>query len=216
MNTEETNLILARIEKLERQNRSLKRSALGCVVAVASIALAGGLMGQTQHPKTTTKSKPAAPAAAPATPVVPEKIEAESFILKDSSGRERAELAMGGTGPSFRLLDQSGTALVTIGLNDGTPSGPLMLLSAPDHHAGVAISVQQGAGSQLSLRGDQNAMVHMGVTKDGTTVELFDQEGFSTSIGNAVKVSKSGKPQETSAAAISLYNKDRKVLWSAP
>ena len=215
MNTEETNLILARLEKLERQNRRLKQVSLGCVVAVASIALAGGLMGQTQRPKTTTKSKPA-PAAASATPVLQEKIEAQSFVLKDSSGRERAELAMGGTGPSFRLLDQSGTALVTIGLNDGTPSGPLVLLSEPDHHAALAISVQQGAGSQLSLRGEQNAMVHMGVTKDGTTVELFDQEGFSTSIGNGIKVSKSGKPQQTSAAAISLYNKDRKVLWSAP
>jgi hypothetical protein len=214
MNTDEKNLILARIEKLEQQNRRLKQAALVCVVAVASIGVAGALMGQTQRPKSTTKPKTPAPAAAPAVPVLADKIEAQSFVLKDASGHERAELSIGGTGPSFRLLDQSGTALVTIGLNDGTPAGPLMLLSDPNHHGNLAISVQQGA--QLSLRGDQNAMVHMSVTKDGTTLELFDQDGFSTSIGNGVKVSKSGKAQDTSAASISLYNKDRKVLWSAP
>lgn len=221
MSIEEQNPILARIEKLEQQNRRLKFGALAFSVAVASIvlagvALAGGLTGQTQRSKT-TKSKPAAaPAPPPAAPVVPEKLEAESFVLKDSSGRDRAELSMGGTGPSFRLLGETGTALVTISLNDGAPNGPMVLLSDPDHKAGLSMSVQQGAGSQLSLTGDQNAQVHVGVTKDGTTLELFDQDGASASIGNGIKVSKSGKAQPTSAAAISLYNKDRKVLWSAP
>jgi hypothetical protein len=215
MTTEEKTL-LARIENLEQQNRRIKQGAMISLVAVASIALAGGLLAQTQKPKTATKPKTPAAAAAPATPVVPDKIESQSFVLNDSSGRERAELAMGGTGPSFRLLDQTGNAEVTIGLNDGSPSGPLVLLSDPDHKSALTISVQQGAGANLSLRGDQNAMVHMGVTKDGTTVELFDQDGFSASIGNGVKVSKSGKPQDTSAASITLYNKDRKVLWSAP
>lgn len=121
MSNQEKDPILARIEKLERQNRRLKQGALICLVAIASIAVTGGLMGQTQHRKS-AKPKPAT-ASVPAAPVVPEKLEAESFVLKDPSGRERAELAMGGTGPSFRLLDQSDSALVTISLNDGTPSG---------------------------------------------------------------------------------------------
>ena len=213
MSTEEKNPILARIERLERQNRRLKQTALVCVVAIAAVMLTGGLMGQTQHRKT-TKRKPAA--TAPAAPVVPEKIEAKSFVLEDSAGHERAELSMSGTGPSLRLLDQSGSALVTISLNDGTPSGPMLLLSDPAHSAAMAMSVQQGAGSQLSLTGNQNAMVHVGVTKDGTTLELFDQDGSSASLGNSVKVSRNGKTQQTSAASIALFNKDRKVLWSAP
>jgi hypothetical protein len=208
MSTEEKAPILARIERLEQQNRRLKVGASLCLVAIASV----GLMGQTQTHKTT--KRPAAPA--PAAPVVPEKLEAQSFVLKDPAGRERAELSMGGTGPSFRLLGQSGSALVTISLNDGTPAGPLVLLSDPDHHAAMAMSVQETAGPQLSLTGNQNAQVHMGITKDGTTLELFDLDGSSTSIGNGLKVSKSGKTQQTSAASIALYNKDRKVLWSAP
>jgi hypothetical protein len=216
MSNGQMDTILARIEKLERQNRRLKQGALILAIAIGSIAATGGLMGQTQHRKKTTKPKPAAAAPTPAPPEVPEKLEAESFVLKDASGRERAELAMAGTGPALRLLDQSGSALVTISLNDGTPSGPLVLLSEPDHHGGLAMSVQQGAGSQLSLTGNQNAQVHLGVTKDGTTLELFDEDGFSTNVGNGVKVSRSGKTQQTNAASITLFNKDRKVLWSAP
>lgn len=215
MSNQERDPMLARIEKLEQQNRRRKQGALIAVAAISLIAVTGGLMAQTQHKTTKPKPKPAA-ATAPAAAVVPEKIEAESFVLKDTAGRERAELAMGGTGPSFRLLDQSGSALVTISLNDGTPSGPLVLLSDPGHHDGLTLSVQQGAGSQLSLTGNQNAQVHVGVTKDGTTLELFDADGFSTSVGSGTKVTRSGKTQQTNAASITLFNKDRKVLWSEP
>jgi hypothetical protein len=215
MRIEEQNGILERIEKLERQNRRWKQIALLCVIAIASIVLTDRLLGQTQTPKA-TKRKPAAAAPAPTAPVVPEKIEAESFVLKDSSGRTRADLAMGGTGPTLRFLDQNGSALITISLNDGTPSGPLLLLSDADHHSSLAMSVQQGAGSQLSLTGNQNALIHVGVTNDGSALELFDQDGFSTSIGNGMKLSKNGKTQQTSAASIALFNKDHKVLWSEP
>ena len=206
--TQEKDLIVSRIERLEEQNRKLKRGTLVCLVIIASI----GLMGQTQR-----KSRRApAPSPAPA-PAVPKKIEAETFILKDSAGRVRAELSMGGTGPSFRLLSQSGSALVTISLNDATPSGPFLLLSDPAHRAGLSMSVLEGAGSQLSLTGERaNAQAHIGVTRDGTTLELFDQDGFSTNMGNGLRLSKDGPTKKTSAASITLFNKDRKVLWSAP
>lgn len=222
----------ARIEKLERENRRLKQGGLLCAAVVALVALTGGLMGQTQtqtstqttHSKSTTTSKgksttkkaPAAAPAPPAEPTVPEKIESESFVLDDAAGHKRAELSMGVTGPSLSLLDQSGTALASISLNDGAPSGPLLRLSDPEHHATVVMSVQTGAGSQLALTGEQNALIHMGVTKDGTSLEFLDQNGFSTSVGNGVKVGKSGKMLQTGAASIALMNKDGKVLWSAP
>jgi hypothetical protein len=221
MPTEGTNSIEARLARLEAQNRRWKQGALLCLLAISTV----GLMAQTQttKPKTTTK-KPAPPAApaAPAAPVIPEKLQAESFVLVDQAGHDRAELAMGGTGPSFRLLSTTGSALVTISLNDSAaggsaPGGPVLLLSDPSHKAGLTMSVLDGAGSQLSLMGEnKDAQVHMAVTKDGSAVELFDENGFSTSLGNGMKVSKSGKAQETSAASIALYNKDRKVLWSAP
>lgn len=216
----------ARIEKLEKQNRRMKLGGLVCVAIVALVAVTGGLMGQTQtttqttHSKSTTKSTtkktPAAAPAPPAEPTVPEKIESESFILDDVAGHKRAELSMSVTGPSLSLLDQSGAALASISLNDGAPSGPLLRLSDPDHHSTVVISVQTGAGSQLAFTGEQNAVIHMGVSKDGTSLEFLDQNGFSTSIGNGVKIGKNGKAQQNGAAAIALMSKDGRVLWSAP
>ena len=124
---------------------------------------------------------------------------------------------MSGTGPSFKLHDQNGTALVTLSLNDAAPGGPFLLLSDPQHHAGLSMSVLEGAGSQLSLTGARaDIQAHIGVTPDGTSLELSGQDGFSTSIGNGVQPAKGGQVKKTSAASITFFNKDRKVLWSAP
>jgi hypothetical protein len=193
-----------RVERLERQNRLFRRGALTCLIALVSV----GLMGQTKHPRK------AAPAAAP---VVPEKIEAQSFILKDSSGKIRAELAMAGTGPALKLLDESGTPLMTLSLNDGSPKGPMMLLSDPQHQAGFSLSVLEGMGSQLSLAGARpDIQARMVVAPEGTSLEMSDADGFTTSIGNGMQASKGKQPKKTTAASVTLYGKDRKVLWSTP
>jgi hypothetical protein len=204
--THEKDLMLSRIERLEVENRRLKRGALACLVAITSF----GLMGQAQRKSTR------APAPTPA-PAVPKQIEAQSFILKDANGRVRAELSMAGTGPSFKLRDESGSALVNLSLNDDAPGGPFLLLSDPQHHAGLSMSVLGGAGSQLSLTGDRaDIQAHIGVTPDGTTLALSDQDGFTTNIGNGVQPTRGGQVKKTTAASIALFNKDRKVLWSAP
>jgi hypothetical protein len=212
MSDQEREQILSRIEKLERQNRSLKSGAILALIAVACV----GLMGQTTTQRKRT-TKPAAAAPAPAAPVLPKDIEAESFTLKDPNGKVRAELAMSGTGPALKLRDASGSALVTISLNDAAPGGPFVLLSDPQHKAGVTLSVLENAGSQLLLTGERpDIQAHIGVAQDGTSLQLADAEGFSANIGNNVQTGKNGQAKKTTAASITLYNKDRKVLWSAP
>jgi hypothetical protein len=197
----------ARIERLERQNRIFRRGALTCLIGLVSV----GLLGQTKHPRK------APPTAATAAPVMPEKIEAGSFILKDSNGKTRAELSMAGTGPTFKLRDESGTALMTLSLNDSSPHGPMMLLSDPQNHAGVSLSVLEGMGSQLSLVGARpDIQARMEVAPEGTTFEMSDADGFTTSIGSGMQASKGKQPKKTTAASVTLYGKDRKVLWSAP
>jgi len=223
--------ILTRLERLERENRRLRRGALIGVALVASLIASLGLLGQAQQTQTTQQKapaprakKPAAPAAAPAPAppppapfVMPKNIEAESFILKDANGRVRAELAMSGEGPSLKLRDQSGTALVTLSLLDSAPGGPLLLLSDAQHRASLSMSVVSGQGSQLSLIGERaDIQAHIGVAPDGTTLELTDKDGFTTSIGNGVKAAKNGQVKNTTAGSITLFGKDRKVLWSAP
>jgi hypothetical protein len=59
-------------------------------------------------------------------------------------------------------------------------------------------------------------MAHIGVAPDGTTFELSDRDGFSTSIGDGMQTAKNGQLKKTTAASITLFNKDRKVLWSTP
>lgn len=225
-NTRTNEEILVRLERLERENRRLKRSALMTVAIAASLIVSLGLLGQTQTTQHKTPAsrakKPAAPAAAPATPapapfVMPKNIEAESFVLKDPNGRVRAELAMSGEGPSLKFRDQSGTALVTLSLLDSAPGGPLLLLSDGQHRSSLSMSVASGSGSQLSLIGERaDIQAHIGVAPDGTTLELTDKDGFTTSIGNGVKAAKNGQAKTTTAGSITLFGKDRKVLWSAP
>lgn len=194
-----------RIERLERQNRLFRRGALTCLIALVSV----GLMGQTKHPRKA--------ATAPAAPVMPEKIEAGSFIMKDSNGKVRAELSMAATGPALKLLDESGTPLMTLSLNDGSPQGPMMRFSDPQHNAGVSVSVLEGMGSQLSLVGARpDIQARMEVAPDGTSFEMSDADGFTTSIGNGMQVLKGKQPKKTTAASVTLYGKDRKVLWSTP
>jgi hypothetical protein len=209
MREHETEMMLSRIERLEAQNRRMKRGAVVCLVGIGVM----GLMGQTQHKST----RPPA-ASTPPTPVVlPKNIEAESFVLKDPAGHVRAELSMGGTGPSFKLRDQSGSALVTLSLNDSAPGGPFVLLSDPQHHAGLSMSVLESAGSQLSLTGERpEIQARIAVAPDGTSLQVSDQDGFSANIGSGVQANKSGQVKKTTAASITLFNKDRKVLWSAP
>jgi hypothetical protein len=216
--------ILARIARLERQNRTFKRGALALVALAALFIASIGLLGQAQqtpHKAPAPRAaKPVPAAAAPApppAPVLPKNIEAESFVLKDANGHVRAELSMDGDGPSFKLRDQAGSALVTLSLRDASPSGPLLLLSDPQHHAGLSMSIVEGQGSQLSLIGERaDIQAHIGVTPDGTSLELSDKDGFTTSIGNGTQPAKNGQVKKTSAASIVLFNKDRKVLWSTP
>src|ERR1700674_828730 len=116
----------SRIVQLEKESFLWKRIGLASFLFLACL----GLMGQAKQRRTPKATPP--PAAPPATPPSasgPKIVEAESFVLKDTNGRVRAELAMSGTGPSFKLRDESGSALVTLSLNDSAPGGPLLLLS---------------------------------------------------------------------------------------
>jgi hypothetical protein len=204
-NQQERHPLEIRIERLERQNRLFRRGLLTGLIALTSVAL----MAQTKHPH-----KAATPPTATA---MPEKIEAGSFIMKDANGKIRAELSMSGTGPAFKLRDESGVPLVTLSVNDGSPSGPLLMLSDPQHQASVSISVLQGMGSQLSLIGARpDIQARMAVAPDGTSLEMSDADGFTTSIGNGMQTPKGKQPKKTTAASVTLYGKDRKLLWATP
>ena len=219
-NAPELHELLSRVGRLEKENRRFKRGALVLVAAAVTIGLMAQTKPQTpstssQKPKAAAKPAPKPAEPPPPRPVVATTVEAQSFVLKDANGHVRAELAMMGSTPSLKFRDEGGSALVTLSLND-KPAGPLLLLSDPQHHASVALSVLENAGPQLSLAGERpDIQLRMGVSPDGTTLELSDKDGFMTSIGNGV-LAKNGQAKKTSAASIVLFGKDRKVLWSQP
>jgi hypothetical protein len=202
-----------RIARLEKQNSIFKRVAVGMLLPIACLLL----MGQAKkRPAKPTPPSPSTPTPA-AVPETPKSISAENFILKDSNGKVRAELTLDGSGPSLKLRNQAGVALVTLALNDGAPGGPLLLMSDALHHSSMTFSVLEGNGSQLSLIGARpDVQLRLGVTPDGTSLELSDKDGFATSIGSGVVAEKNGKVKKATAASLVLYGKDRKVLWSQP
>src|SRR5437867_1634215 len=94
--------LLKRVEGLERQNQRLRRTLW---LSVCVFAGAFVLTGQTPSKRI---------------------VEAEQFVLRDSSGKARAELTMLDSGPSLTFRDSQGTARVAMALG---PEGPGLVLA---------------------------------------------------------------------------------------
>jgi hypothetical protein len=90
MSTED--LILVRLNALEKQNRWMKRIGAAMIVVAASLFV----MAQK--------------------PAVNRTIEANEFVLKDASGRTRAKLGLEG-GPGLVLYDETGKDRAWLSLN---------------------------------------------------------------------------------------------------
>ncbi len=88
--------VLERLEKLERQNRGLKRAGLIVMVLAAATLLIGQAALQW-------------------------KVEAQSFVLKDENGKVRAELGMAGHGPLLALYDEDGAQRAVFGIAERGP-----------------------------------------------------------------------------------------------
>src|SRR5260370_20841603 len=118
------------MERLEKENRRLKRGALAVLLAIASV----GVMAQTKQtaPSGAQKRRPPAPAPAPTGPTA---VEAQSFILKDLSCHVRAEFGLTGSAPSLKFQDESGSTLVTFARNSDAPRGPMLFRSDPQPDA---------------------------------------------------------------------------------
>jgi hypothetical protein len=93
-----SNELIARLERLERENRRLRVSGLALPV-LALICLIG-------------------PALARAGGSVSPRVEAQQFILRDEAGRVRGMLGMDEGRPRLVLRDEKGAVLVEI---DGQP-----------------------------------------------------------------------------------------------
>ena len=230
--TPELSAIVSRLERVEKENRRLKRAALGILVLAGAVLL----MGQARPDRT---------------------IEAQKFVLKDATGKARAVLGMFAGRPTLSLYDAQGFPVVSLageegaqlvvsrtggqeliqigsfgkgtfgvaiyGKDTGGPLGrvraalgvvkgtPGLDLYGEDPTASADLSVQS-SGPSLTLSHSDGY-----ITLDQTSVELSDKQGFQTRIGSsALQTLRTGETHKTSAASLVMFGKDGKVLWSAP
>jgi hypothetical protein len=186
-----------RLLKLEKQNRRFKQLGVAALIVPALLVV----MGQAPSKKT---------------------VEANEFVLKDANGRIRAKIGMGldfqhKDGPAIVLFDAENDSRISISTSEDDAQ---VLVNS--HQAGASSSMWAGApgnrGSGLGVTGPAGVVrVNLnGPVGDGPQVSVEDKEGYSTQIGRSDLVTKTGREEKTPAASLVLFNKDKKVMWSAP
>jgi len=128
-------------------------------------------------------------------------VEANEFILKDGNGMTRGKWSATGRFPTFYFLRPNGKIAVNMGMTAWTDGKKFW------------------EGPHISLHGeDGNVLALLSVTQEGrSTLSLFDNEGFRTTIGNIELLTPStGETHKTSAASVVMFDKDKNVLWKAP
>jgi hypothetical protein len=169
--TSDLQSVTARIAKLEGQNRLLKRGGLTLLL----LPLVLIVMGQ---------ARPS------------DALEAHSFVLRDSSGIKRAELAMAKEDAVLRFFDAKG--LQTSSVMDG-----FVFLVDPE---ATKVAPETGYIMLSMAKGDPDIIVR-------------DSNGFNASLGVTDSVTvRTGEQHKSTAASLTLFGsgKDGKVLWSAP
>jgi hypothetical protein len=122
--------IVQRLEGLERQNRRLKLAAIATVTVVGALLL----MGQARPART---------------------IEAERFVVKDSSGAVRAQLAAEGTDVRLVLYDTKGESRASLYV---VPDGPGLMLTGSGQKPYVRLSMSEKRGDSGLEIADANAV----------------------------------------------------------
>ena len=116
-----------RLDKLERRNRRLT----GMLVL---LLVAGGLVLLGAAQKAERQSS-----------------EMESFVLRDSAGKERARLAIGKEGPALQFLNERGQTLATVGTSN---DALLLRLFDRNGHLQTGVALEQDGVALVNYDSD--------------------------------------------------------------
>ena len=208
-----------RLEKLERDNRRLKR------VAAAAVALAV-LLGVIYAVACSSGGNIANSA---------EKITAREFDVVDGAGKVRVQIGVDcapatNCWPSIKMFDQDGKAVTSIGAGELTVSGgpetatllrDHLQFSVADKGGKPSVTAELGSGSGggglLSLMGNNASYVL--VNANSPSIELKDSAGYMMDLG-AIDLTAviSGQTSQTTADSIVMFGNDNKhhLIWRAP
>ena len=177
--------INARLEKVERENRRMKKIGIVAIVFVSVLFISG----QAKTNKV---------------------VEANEFRLLDASGKERATLHVFRGQPELFIRSLNGESDVLLGTDT---SGPYLTMGPITGKATVALNPDH-----LSLEGPVGKLrITLNHEAGGPNLTIEDNEGYSSVLGSSNLVqTKTGKKEQTPAASLVLFDKDKKVLWAAP
>ncbi len=146
--------LVARLERLETQNRRLRR----LTTLALDVGAAGLLVG--------------IPRAGHAGPDKEKAIEAERLVLRDREGHQRVVLAAEADEAVLRFFDREERPRVVL-----TSKPPGLALS--DEHGNVrAYLYQLGYGAGVDIRDRQGKVrAWLGERKEGPALQLLDQQG---------------------------------------
>jgi hypothetical protein len=118
--------------------------------------------------------------------------------------------------PGLTLYDEKGIERVGLDLKQ---SGPTLRLVDGESKAGFNMWVAPlGGGPDFSMYDAKGELrVDLVAPDGGPSLKLEDQNGYSAILGSTDLLTPStGRKEMTSAASLTLFGKDKKVLWSAP
>jgi len=215
----ELSAIVARLERVERENRRLKRAVVSVLVIIGAIFV----MAQAQGTKV---------------------VDATQFNVRDASGRVRGafgafegltQLTLYGPGgpqsgnpgasmvaigngkqrPFVMFTDGKGKTRLDLVLDNGDAPG--LRLYNREAQEIVSLTASGNSGDLGIGRVGDPEQIDVSVDPDyGPHLVLSDKAGLQAVIGAANVQTPRGETLPTSAATIVLFGKDKHVLWSAP
>jgi len=218
--------LVDRVEKLERQNRRWKH--LGLLFLL--IAGSGFLLAQVPRKALSAAPTQAVQAATYDTLVVHRlelrdkagklrgvwAVEADkaSLDLYDTAGKRRAGLSVTADGPGLWLYDPAGKIRADLGVEADGP-GLGMFDAAGELCAALSVDAERSGLALHDAAGKSRA--GLAVDNYGPSLRLEDAQQFQAIVGvTETEVSETGESHKTSAAAVTLFGKDGKVIWRAP
>jgi hypothetical protein len=229
---------IERLEKLERDNHRLRQvAALGLIVIAVVL-----LMAQTSGPRRLEanefvlkddKGKVRGRFALLEKGLVPQ------LSLSDEQGRDLLTLSVIAGSPFLSFNDVRGTERVTLSIDEGRGDAGLTLRHANKAPAITMLSENEGARIVLG-DAQRQGRLQLAISKLAAALALYDErgkqtvtvfaygegdsrltvedrEGFKTVIGTSETVTPlTGEKHKTSVAAITMFDKNQKVIWKAP
>jgi len=165
-------------------------------------------------------------------------LEANAFVLVDQNGNHSAELSMRGGVPGLTIFGtgkgniwlaagEAGPFLSLEGVEGGlakglatlgvTKTGPSLSIGGWFSKGSVSLAVNKaGPSLSLLLEGTDGGLGEMS-SLDANGLLVEDSQGFRSVLGVTKTVrTTTGEQRKSYAAALTMFGKDNKVIWSAP